>query len=119
MKYIFAILLVLFLAIPLPAAANWEGTANFYDESPPYSAKMRTGQLLSFGNPISFTYQKKNAGPTVLYEGIVQAISIGGTQRIQIHIFFSKGDAKKAEGELNLEWREQRKKSSAWWKFWE
>lgn len=119
MKRIFAVSFVVFLVTSLPAAAKWEGTANFYDEPTPYMAKMQAGQFLSFGNPITFTYWKKAAGPATQYRGIVQAISVEGVRHMQIHIFFSRGEAKKAEGELNLEWREPGGKSRPWWRFWE
>lgn len=118
MKRTIAVSLVFFLATSLPAAAKWEGSVNFYDEPTPYLAEMRAGQLLSFGNPVTFTYWKKAAGPATRYEGIVQAISIEGTRHMQVHVFFSKGGAKKAEGELSLEWRKPERKTGPWWKFW-
>ncbi|MCE2510800.1 MAG: hypothetical protein J4G10_07490 [Alphaproteobacteria bacterium] len=119
MKRLLAVSLVLFLTAAAPAAAKWQGVANFYGEPTPYMAEMRPGQLLSFGNPITFTYWRDAAGEPTQYKGIVQAISVEATGRMQIHIFFSQSDAKRAEGELVLEWRETRKETSSWWQFWE
>ncbi|MGB1548060.1 MAG: hypothetical protein ACPHIA_05960 [Alphaproteobacteria bacterium] len=119
MKRIFAVAFVFLLASPFPVEAKWEGVANFYGEAAPYMAEMRAGQFLSFGNPITFTYWKNPAGEPTQYQGIVQAISVEATGRMQIHIFFSQNGAKKAEGELVLEWRDAERETASWWQFWD
>ena len=50
---------------------------------------------------------------------IAQAIAVEGTRRMHVHVFFSRPEAKKAEGELDLEWMEKSVvKTAPWWKFW-
>ena len=122
MKFLAAISLVIFLLMPHSAQAEWRGTVTFYAEPRAYTATMPEGQLLSFGNPIVFTYWKKGTGSQqrggVSYKGITQAIAIEGTQHMHVHLFFSLPEARKAEGELDLEWMEKAVvKTAPWWKF--
>jgi len=124
MKFLTTISLVVFLLVPHSALAEWRGTVNFYAEPMAYTATMPDGQLLSFGNPIVFTYWKEEAARPqrsgISYKGIAQAIAIEGTQRMHVHVFFSRPEAKRAEGELDLEWMEKAVvKTAPWWKFWE
>ncbi len=122
MKRILAVSVVVFLVLSHSAKAEWRGTANFYAEPAVYTAAMQAGQLLSFGNPIVFRYWKAGDGTqndAIRYAGIVQAISVEGTRRMQIHVYFSRAEARKAEGELQLEWTEEAsEKAAPWWKFW-
>ncbi len=123
MKSLAAISLVAFLLMSHSALAEWRGTVNFYAEPTAYTATMPDGQLLSFGNPIVFTYWKKEADSSqrggIRYKGIAQAIAVEGTRRMHVHVFFSRPEAKKAEGELDLEWMEKSVvKTAPWWKFW-
>ncbi|MEW5703493.1 MAG: hypothetical protein AB1781_02755 [Pseudomonadota bacterium] len=123
MKRIFAVSVVFFLATALPAAAGWKGTANFYTQAEVYAAEVPVGQYLSFGNPIHFRYWKEDAdrptGEKIAYNGVVQAISLEGTSRMQIQIFFGRASTKTAEGVLYLEWEETpESKETPWWQFW-
>lgn len=122
MKRCVTVLLFAFLLLSHSAKAEWHGTAIFYAEpTTPHMAAMSAGQLLSFGNPIVFTHWEAGLdaarNPALQYKGIVQALSVEG---MQLHVFFSRPNAKKAEGELNLEWMEKApKKAPPWWKFWD